>query len=989
MVLVFMLCRIPHARADRLAVDLSGNDWGLWRDVDASWVDDDIHLPPVDAASLPVNPPTCGWDGLSRHIEKTVHLPATVEEHFWGSNGNPEGVAGDYRGVSWWVTTVSLGPDIGGKRIFLDFESVHLRAEVFVNRALCGCDVIGHTPFSVDITDAAKPGLNEIAVRITDPLGNFNWNDRRVLSWGKHDVPACHGFGGITGKVILRAVDPVFIGDVAVLNRPGITDADVVVTVCNLTGEKTAGEYEIVIRPRGGENALLTKKASHDAEPGESAFTVRIEAPGARVWSLDDPALYVAEVRFTSRDGAYSDTAARRFGFRWFDIGEKNGDKRLYLNGTRIVLRGAMSWCFWPRNGVFPTREMAERDIAVAKELGLTYMNYHRAIGQPLAMDAADERGFLTYEEPGGYSCEGADPDQTLWREWRRIKLMRMVKRDRSHPSLVIYNLQNRTPNPLTDEDVRNMRDAHEIDPTRIFTFISGFWKPPEKHLPEKLFFAPNDFTAVDTGWHDMHNHTRGHGWSDDFYNGPDDYLRYTGIADEVVFWGEDGGIYSPPRLQKIREWHDSHPGPPGWMGQRFLDWFDAWDAFLDRNGFREFFPTVDDFTVAMGNTTLYYHGRVIENIRAGNLDDAYTINGWAAPHLVNQSEAADLYRNPSGDPEVLARYCRPLYAAVKLRNKVVPAGSTVVADVFLINEADLGGKHTLTVTLDADGGNAGFSRTFEVTVTGGEEYGQLLAEGIDIGIPDRHGYYSVNARLSDRSGAEKAVGSDEVFAVSLDGIDVSGNGAVIDESGSIAAFMKETWNVAPPEYADGMTGLDYVVVGRHGFERSAQVDGLMNLVADGAVAVVVEGAEKFAGFLAAENMQAVDYRGVLACPRGKFAAGSHPLLDGLPRATGFGWEYQCFYRCPPNRIYAMRLNGVKTLVAAVTGNEMDVGTALCVVPYGRGAVVLSTLSILPALAGDAPHDMTAKRLFANYLDFAGKYGSRQDEPRRGTQLYR
>ncbi len=962
-------------RAERVSIDLTGNDWGIWRDRAAEWVDDDIHLPPVDMSSLPVKPPSCGWENLSGLFEKTVRLPATIEEHFWGGNGNHEGVAGDYRGVSWWVTTVRLGPEIEGKQVFLDFQSVHLRAEVFVNRTLCGYDVIGHTPFRVDITGAVRPGVNEIAVRITDPLGNFNWNDRRVLKWGGHDIPAMHGFGGITGDVLLRAVDSVFIEDVAVFNRADITSADILVEMENRATGEVTGELEITVRPSDRSSPLLKETKNITVKPGVTTFEHRISADDAEPWTLDNPVLHIAEIRFRSDGGGHTDTAARRFGFRWFDVGEGNGDRRLYLNGRRIVLRGAMTWCFWPVNGVYPTREMAERDVEVAKELGLTYMNFHRAIGQPLAMDVADERGFLTYEEPGGYSCEGADPDQTLWREWRRIKLMRMVRRDRSHPSLIMYNLQNRTPNPLTPEDRENMLAAHEIDPTRIFTFISGFWEPPEKHQPEKLFLAPNDFNVVDTGWHDMHNHTREHGWSDDFYNGPRDYLRYTGIADEIVFWGEDGGLFSPPRLQKIKAWHDARPEvPQGWMVRRFLDWWKAFDSFLDENGFRRFFPTVDDFTRAMGTTTLDYHGRVIENIRAGNLDDAYTINGWAAPHLVNQSEAADLYRNPSGDPAAIARYCRPLYVAVKLRNTVAPAGSEITADFFLVNEENLRGSHTLTITMD---GGPGFERSFSVDVTGGEEYGQLLAEGVPIPLPRRHGPYTVRAVLTDTDGIRRADGSDTVFVVSLEGVEPAGRGALIDGSGVIGAFMKEQWGTVPPAFDESMTGLDYVVVGENDFNRSSHIGPLMNCVANGAVAVVLDGADRFAQFLTDENMQAVDYRGAYPCPRGKFCAGNHALLDGLPRNTGFGKEYQCFYRRPGGSIGALRLRGVETIVAAINGNDMDVGTALCVVPYGRGAVILCSLSVLPGLSSEEPHEMTAKRLFANCIEFAGSYGER------------
>ena len=74
-------------------------------------------------------------------------MPGTVEEHFWGANGNPFGIAGDYRGVSWWSMTFPLDASMKGKCITIAFRSVNLRAEVFVNRRLVGYDVIGNTPF--------------------------------------------------------------------------------------------------------------------------------------------------------------------------------------------------------------------------------------------------------------------------------------------------------------------------------------------------------------------------------------------------------------------------------------------------------------------------------------------------------------------------------------------------------------------------------------------------------------------------------------------------------------------------------------------------------------------------------------------------------------------------------------------------------------------------------------------------------------------------
>ena len=966
-----VLFSVP-VKSDRILIDLSGYDWGLFRDFEAGWIDDDIFLPPVNVDNLPVNPPACGWDFLKNRIEKTVHLPATVEEHFWGDNGNTGGVAGDFRGVSWWVTSVTLGPELAGKWVFLDFESVHLRAEVFVNRKLVGYDVIGHTPFCVDVTGALRTGENEIAVRITDPLGNFSWNDRQALKWGKHDVPACHGFGGITGRVFLRAVDPVFVENIFIKNKPAVKEIDAVITMKNLTANSVPGNITVKVYPwKKPEEVIWKKSFKRSINPSESRITVKVKARRAKVWDIEHPELYIAEVSFMSEDKKLEDTMRQRFGFRWFDTGEKNGDKRLYLNGKRIVLLGAMSWGFWPVNGVYPTREMAGRDIAAAKELGLNYMNLHRAIGQPLLMDAADEMGLLTYEEPGGYSCEGADPDATLWRDWRREKFLRMVRRDRSHPSLIIYNLQNRTPNPLTGEDLSNMRTAHEIDPTRILTFISGFWKLPPEESPEKLFFKPYDFTEYYTGWFDMHNHTSAPGYTDAFYNSPRDYLRYTGNAGEIVFWGEDGGLYSPPRLQLIKEYHERIGGSHGWLGRRFIEWFEAYDNFLDINGFREFFPDVDAFTVSAGNTTLYYHGRIIENIRAGNLDDCYTINGWAAPHLVNQSEVADLYRNPSGDPEVLARYCRPLYVAVKLRDKVLLSGSAVTADFFLINESGLRGSHNLNVILEDKNGVKYYEKNIKVKITGGEEYGRLLAERVEMKPGEAPGYYTVRAALYDSKGNLRADGSDAAFTVDISGENISRNGAVADTSGSINRFLEKTCGFTLPPFTEQMPEPEYIVVGPNTYKRSSHITSILNHVANGATAVVISGTDRFAEFLAAGNVEAVDYRGRYSIRKGNFLAGRHELLDSLPQGRAFNWEYQCLYIRPRQDIYALRLYGVKTLVAAVSDGKKEVGTALTVIPYGRGCIILSTLNILPWLNDDSPQSVVAKRLFLNFLKYA------------------
>ena len=75
------------AQAGRWEKNLSGENWKLWLDQTALWYDDDIYLPPVDISKLPVNPPSCGWNGLHEVKRLNVSVPGTVEEHYWGAIG--------------------------------------------------------------------------------------------------------------------------------------------------------------------------------------------------------------------------------------------------------------------------------------------------------------------------------------------------------------------------------------------------------------------------------------------------------------------------------------------------------------------------------------------------------------------------------------------------------------------------------------------------------------------------------------------------------------------------------------------------------------------------------------------------------------------------------------------------------------------------------------------------------------------------------------
>ncbi|MFC1693030.1 glycoside hydrolase family 2 protein [Candidatus Latescibacterota bacterium] len=1003
LIICLILCLISGstlstAEPGRWVTELSGGSWKLWLDKKAEWTDDDVYMPPVDISTLPVNPPSCGWDEYDRMCDKIVAVPGTVEEHFWGANGNPIGIAGDYRGVSWWSTTFTLDPALRGKRIIISFDSVNLRAEVFVNRKLAGYDVIGNTPFDVDVTDAVIfGGENRLDVRITDPVGNFTWEDNDLCRWGKNRVPAVHGYGGITGCVKLTATDAVHIDDVYVENKPKVKEAEVFVTLGNSSGMTRNGELSLVIHEWTNPSKIIWKKTISESVPPEGKVkSFYIKAPGANVWNIRDAHLYVASVKFSADDGSAVDSMNKRFGFRYFYVGEKDGDRRFYLNGKRVFLFCAMTRGFWPKNGIFPTPEMAKRDVEATLMFGFNMMLFHRAIGQHYVTELCDEAGLLVYEEPGGYPCM-PEPDETA-KIWRREKLKRMVIRDRSYPSMVIYNLKNEATKPPDDDDIKNVQIVHALDPGRIITYNSHRnWSLPYSENPRtdpyKLHMLPFDDTLYYHGWFDHHHWFAFPGYVDTNYNNPRYYLRGVIDApsrpvpadslnrlrkDEIIFWGEEGQFGTMMNLEKIKN-ELARTGATGFREQQFLYWYEYYDRFLDESEFRSSFPTVEDLILSMGRNLHYFHGRSLENVRMGNMGDGYNLNGWAAPET--SEDIVSLYRYPTADPSILSYYARPLYVAVKIRDKVLPAGYSPVADLFIVNEVDLKGRHTLEVNLIGPDDTPLFSKSYPVSISGGEEYGQLLVEGVNLPSLNAPGYYRLDAVLKKKSDV-KTTGSDDIFVVDYrSGPGIKGSGAVIDTTGTINAFLKEARGITLPEFDPSGPDPDFIIIGPHDFTKisapyqTRYINAVMDRVANGATLILLDQTDKWASQLM-NNLfrhQSIEYiRSLHWRTDGRFIVGRNNLLSGLPQEQAMNWEYQVFYRGDVWGIDMTRL-GTEIIVGLACENRKDIISALSRVPYVNGQIFLNTLRIFPELTSDKPQSAVAKKLFLNLLELSGE----------------
>lgn len=724
------------AQAQTLAVPDAG--WRVWPDVHAAWRDDRIYLPDeVRLGELPVHPPTGGWAALHARQGVATSLPSTVEAHYWGKLGlrpyrngeyyyegdDPEVRNGAYQGVSWWWRSVDVPQGFAGKRCLLRLRGARQRAEIYVNRRLVGYSIMAESADAFDVTAALRPGrTNEIAIRITNPGGRLDWPDWETLSWGGVDLQKGHGFGGLDRGLTLEAHTPVALTDAWVLNTPDVRTVRASATLRNDEPRSAVATVRAtVVDPKTSRPLGTATSAPIRLRPGESrTVPLVLRCPSAALWSPANPHLYRLELQsgVERRDV--------NFGFRWFAPDGIGTNAVLRLNGERIRVFSAISWGFWGIDGLFPTPDLATKEVAQAKRLGLNALNFHRNVGRAEVLDAQDRMGLLRYMEPGGGDTAIGPPAQpgddggprTRGERYTEEKLVRMVHDFRSHPSLVLYVIQNErgdtdSNNPRIDHLMRRM---HAEDPSRTLVLKSGLSPRGEVWMrPYDATIYRADGHGENAGWWD--NHTVGYPdatWTDADYQGPRDHVYATDNAKEIVDWGEMGGSGTPDdHAAMLRE--IARRGGSSYDAADHREILAAYDAFLTRWGFRKAFPTASDLFRSVGNRQYEYWGNVLGAARLSDANDYLTLSGWETTAVENHSGVVDNLRNFHGDPDRIASMLRPTMPAVWPRKTSVNVGEAVRYDLFFLNETGRPNATALRATLTAPDGRTTSLGTYSI----------------------------------------------------------------------------------------------------------------------------------------------------------------------------------------------------------------------------------------------------------------------------------
>jgi hypothetical protein len=766
---------IPYPENGALIPD---DDWRLWIDEKAEWKNDELFLPEDiswqngvlcgKSKPLPVNEPTGGWGTLDHLTGINVTLPTTVEQHHWGKFGqrpytpeeyryaadDPIPQNGAYLGVSWWGSPpIHIPAEWKGKRIFLHIRGARLRAEVFLNKKLVGYSIMEELPFECDLTHAADPGgFNLLAIRLTNPFGRYDWVDGLNAQWGAVKLYRSHGFAGLDRGMTISAHDAPRIKNLWILNTPNprkIKIGGIIEELRPFRQQQVVGTLQVeILDVPGGEvfvkstngyglandhlhiGGAIPRTQEQLDRPTQNLIDVNseLELSTATLWDLDHPKLYFLRATWTSSD-AHTDTRTIPFGFRTFAPSGLGTNALFRLNGKRIKLYSSISWGFWGLNGLFPTPELAEKEVTQAKKLNLNCLNFHRNLAKEDVLRAHDRLGLLRYLEPGAgklaigapaptKSGEGAiaNPGVKLAKpqseadkfaqRFMFVKCVEMVKAYRSHPSIIQYTLQNEIGADLNNPAVFEILEAmHKEDPSRAVVLNDGF-SPPPRNAAQAWYEPWNDNIHRSDRepfalWWNNHQGA-GDQWYDEFYKSPTDFTYRSPYHQYLTEFGEMEGCATPDNhalmVHQITETYLMYGGN-GYDLADHREILAAYDKFLDQWKFRSAFPTAEHLFNALGKKCYDTWQNYLENARISDDLDFAVISGWETTAIENHSGIVDNLRNFKSDPTPISATLQPIRPVAKQRSACTARGQSATFDLYLLNDTPQPVTGTLTFT--------------------------------------------------------------------------------------------------------------------------------------------------------------------------------------------------------------------------------------------------------------------------------------------------
>lgn len=337
-------------------------------------------------------------------------------------------------GSVWYRKNLFAEPAWKGKRILLDFQGIMLVGDVYLNGERIGGTDYGYLGFEIDITDKLKYGEeNLIAVKAdTGDPENSRW----------------YTGGGLYRDVNLKITDPelYFERHPLYITTPGAEKERAVVNIqaeiANYIQGLDSLTLRAVIRDRNG-NEVYNRLEKHPFNAKQNIKEYHLDSfvlQEPELWDCENPNLYTATITLYRPDGSVADETSRRFGVRKIEYSPEYGFK---LNGKKVLLKGIANHHTLGALGAAAYPRAMEKRIQLLKEFGFNHIRCsHNPYSESL-MDLCDEYGILVVDELYDKWLKQYAGGRKDWMEQWPKDVPEWVKRDRNHPSVVMWSLGN------------------------------------------------------------------------------------------------------------------------------------------------------------------------------------------------------------------------------------------------------------------------------------------------------------------------------------------------------------------------------------------------------------------------------------------------------------------------------------------------------------------------------------------------------------------
>jgi beta-galactosidase len=369
-------------------------------------------------------------------------------------------------GIGWYRKTFQVSDSLKDRKIAIEFDGVYENSEVWINGTSVGKRPFGYISFVYDLTPYLHfgNGNNVLAVRADNSVQpNSRW----------------YSGSGIDRHTWLLTTDGLHIpqwGTYVTTPRADANGATVQAAVDVDNQRDAAAQFTLICTLLDSAGRQVGQvQGDHALKPaGDSEFTQQIQLDKPNLWSVDTPYLYTLRSEL-SENGKVIDSYDTPIGIRSIDFDVNRG---FLLNGVHVKLNGVCLHEDGGSVGAAVPEGVWARRMKILREMGCNAIRTSHNPPTPEFLDLCDQLGFLVMDESFDVwrSGKGQAPRgyNLFFDQWWKRDVTDFVRRDRNHPSVVLWSAGNEINEQVRPDGVeilKNLVDVfHAEDPTRPVT---------------------------------------------------------------------------------------------------------------------------------------------------------------------------------------------------------------------------------------------------------------------------------------------------------------------------------------------------------------------------------------------------------------------------------------------------------------------------------------------------------------------------------------